>query len=75
MTASPEVCTKDKATVNGQTSVDSWLPSMGRTVYLSEVCTSVSKCLKAAEPVLLMQADKEAHPHPQTNKPSSVLKQ
>jgi hypothetical protein len=46
---------------------------MDRTVCHNEVCKNGSKYLKAAEPVL-MQADKDAHPHPQTNKTWSVLK-
>jgi hypothetical protein len=29
---------------------------------------SESECLKAAEPVLLMQTSKDTHPHPQMNK-------
>jgi hypothetical protein len=36
---------------------------------------SGSKCLKVAEPVLLMQTGSYSHPNPQTNKPWSVLKQ
>jgi hypothetical protein len=70
----------------GQTFIDNWLPSMGKNLCHSEVCMSGSKCLKAAEPVLLMHWHyrsrtkckgfvKDAHPHTQTNKTWSVLKQ
>jgi hypothetical protein len=48
---------------------------MDRTVCYNEVCTSGSKCLKAAEPMLMMKTDKDAHPQPHTNKTWSVLKQ
>jgi hypothetical protein len=34
---------------------------------------SVLKCLKAAKAMLLMQASKDAHPHPQMNKTWSML--
>jgi hypothetical protein len=61
--------------VKGQRSIDNWLPSTDRTVWHSDVCTRGSKCLIAAEPVLLMQTSKDAHPHPQMNKIWSVLKQ
>jgi hypothetical protein len=85
MTALLEVSTKDKqhAVVhffclkewNRQRSISNWLPGMDRTVCYSEVCISGSKCLKTAEPVLLMQTGKNAHPHPQTKKTWNVLKQ
>jgi hypothetical protein len=39
---------------------------MDRTVCHNEVFTSELKCLKAVEPLLLMQTGKDAHPHPQT---------
>jgi hypothetical protein len=43
----------------GANITDNWLPSMDRTVCLNEVCTSESKHLKAAEPVLMEQTGKE----------------
>jgi hypothetical protein len=46
-------------------SIDSCLPSLDRTVCHDEVCTSGLKCLKAAEPVLLMQTG-DTHPHEQS---------
>jgi hypothetical protein len=80
-----EVCTKDKQHaverflvskgMKGAEMHRQLLPSTDRTVCHNEVCTSGSKCLKAAEPVLLMQTGKDAHPHPQTNKTWGVLKQ
>jgi hypothetical protein len=41
--------------MKGAEIIDSWLLSMDRTVYHNKIYTSGSKCLKAAEPVLLMQ--------------------
>jgi hypothetical protein len=85
MFAPLEVCTKDKQHETErfcyrqewkrQRSIDSWLPSLDRTVCHNEVFTNRSKCLQAAEPVLLKQTGKDAHPHPQTNKTWSVIKQ
>jgi hypothetical protein len=48
---------------------------LDRTVFHNEVCVSGSKCLKAAEQVLLMQTGRDANPRPQTNTTWSVLKQ
>jgi hypothetical protein len=45
-----------------QKSNDTWLPGMDRTVCHREVRTNGSKCLKAAETVLLVQKGKYAHP-------------
>jgi hypothetical protein len=85
MTAPLEVCTKDKQRaverflvsegMKWAEIIGSWLMSTDRTVWHNELCTSGSKCLKAAEPVLLMQTGKDVHPHPQTNKTWSALKQ
>jgi hypothetical protein len=47
--------------------MDNWLPSMGRTVCHSEVCTSGSNCLKAAKPVLMQQTGKERRPSTPTD--------
>jgi hypothetical protein len=68
MTASLEVCTKDKqhavvqflvsVGMNGAEIHRQWLPSMDSTVCYNKVCTNGSKCLKAAKPVLLMWTDK-----------------
>jgi hypothetical protein len=83
MTVPREVCTKDKQHARvrfwclkeweGQTSVDNSLPTMDRTVCYNEACVSGSKCLKAAEVVLLMQTFKDAHSRPQTKKTWRVL--
>jgi hypothetical protein len=48
--------------LKGQRSIDNWLMSADRNVWHNELCTSGSKFVKAAEPVLLMQTDKDAHP-------------
>jgi hypothetical protein len=48
---------------------------MDKTVCHNEVRKGGSKFLKAAEPVLLMQTGEDTHPHPQTNKTWSVIKQ
>jgi hypothetical protein len=45
---------------------DDLLSSMGRTVCHNEVHKCGSTCLKAAEPVLLMQTCRYSQPHPQT---------
>jgi hypothetical protein len=48
---------------------------MDRTACHNDVCTSGSKCLKAAEPVLLMQTGKDVHSHPQMSETWNMLKQ
>jgi hypothetical protein len=45
-----------------QRSIKYWPPSTDGTVCHKEVCTNGLKCLKASEPVLLMQKDKAAKP-------------
>jgi hypothetical protein len=85
MTAPLEVCTKDKQYaivrffvckgVKGAEIHRQLAAKYEKTVCHNEVCTSDSKCLKAAEPVLFMQTGKDVHPHRQTNKTWRVLKQ
>jgi hypothetical protein len=76
ITALLEFCTKDKQRAIVRILVSEgmkgaeihWLQIMDRTVCHSEVCTSKSKCLKTAEPMLMMQTCKDDHPHPQRTK-------
>jgi hypothetical protein len=56
-----------------QKSIDKSLLGTNRTVCHNEVCTSGSKCLKAAKPVLVMLTGKDAHP--QMNKTWCMLRQ
>jgi hypothetical protein len=61
--------------VKGAESINDWLPSMDRTVCHNKVYMNESGSLKMSEPVLLIQTGWVIHPHPQTNKTWSMLKQ
>jgi hypothetical protein len=74
MTAPLQVCTKDRQQtivrlLGSERMKGAETHRQLAAIYgQNEVCTSGSKCLKAAEPVLLMLKGKDTHPHPQTNK-------